>query len=258
MKRIKWVIPLLIAGACIPGFPSCPLAQQPIPGPSPASEIPPLPGMLQPFPRQSQSPLSVEKVGPGLFRLGKIEIDKKKRAVRFPAQVNMDKGLLEYVLVRSSGKVHESLLRTAVEPYHLQIALLLLGFEGTDRPLTFQGDPERPKGEPIEIIITDSREKDGNPIGQSLKVKAEEWVARRIDNDLKDAGALDWVYTGSLVVQGRFLAQSDGSVVALYHDPAALIDNASPGGESDEIWFVKEGVVPPVGTPVTVTIKAKP
>jgi hypothetical protein len=44
--------------------------------------------------------------------------------------------------------------------------------------------------------------------------------------------------------------------VAIYHDPAALIDNTTPGGESDEIWFVKEGAVPQAGTLVTVIIKA--
>jgi ABC-type proline/glycine betaine transport system ATPase subunit len=33
------------------------------------------------------------------------------------------------------------------------------------------------------------------------------------------------------------------------------MDNATPGGESNRIWFVKEGTVPPVGTPVEVVIK---
>jgi hypothetical protein len=49
----------------------------------------------------------------------------------------------------------------------------------------------------------------------------------------------------------------EGSIIAIYHDPAALIDNASEGGESDKVWFVREGASPPVGTPVTVTIKRK-
>jgi len=73
----------------------------------------------------------------------------------------------------------------------------------------------------------------------------------------KDIKSLDWLYTGSIVVNGRFIAQSEGSIAALYHDPVAMIDNASAGGESDKVWFVKEGAAPPVGTPVTVTIRAK-
>ena len=51
------------------------------------------------------------------------------------------------------------------------------------------------------------------------------------------------------------MSQETGSIAAIWHDPVALIDNASQGGESNRIWFVKQGTVPPVGTPVTVTIK---
>jgi hypothetical protein len=196
-------------------------------------------------------PPPIERVSQGVFKIGEIQIHKDTRSIIFPAHVNMDKGLLEYLIVRSSGKVHESLLRTAIDPYHLQIAFLLLGFEGTDQPLRGQGDPEKPKGDPVEISF------EFNPRGQVLNVKAEEWVALRQDGTYKDAGAMEWIYTGSIVVNGRFLAQTGGSIVAIFHDPAALIDNATPGGESDKDWFVKEKVVPPVGTPVNVIIKAK-
>jgi hypothetical protein len=53
------------------------------------------------------------------------------------------------------------------------------------------------------------------------------------------------------------MAQAEGSIIAIYHDPSALFDNASPGGESDRVWFVKEDAVPPVGTPVTLTISVR-
>lgn len=222
----------------------------------PISNLPPLPGRVErpSFGPPPSSP-SIEKIRPGLFRFGSIEIDKNEKAVRFSAQVNMNKGLLEYLLVRTSGKVHESLLRTSVEPYHLQIALLLLGVEGTDRPLTFQGDLEKPTGEPVEILLSTAGL--GERSGVSAWIKAENWVMKKVDGRLEDLPNLDWVYTGSTIVQGQFLAQGEGSFIALYHDPAALIDNASPGGESDDIWFVKEGVVPPVGTSVVVMIRTR-
>lgn len=78
-----------------------------------------------------------------------------------------------------------------------------------------------------------------------------------VDDKRRDVPKLHWVYTGSVVQNGRFVAQVGGSIVALYHDPAAMVDNASPGGESDKIWFVREDAVPPVGTPVMVTIRSK-
>jgi len=54
----------------------------------------------------------IEKVSPGVFRIGDVLINKQERSVTFPAEVNLDRGLLEYLLVRMGGKTHESLLRT--------------------------------------------------------------------------------------------------------------------------------------------------
>ena len=100
----------------------------------------------------------------------------------------------------------------------------------------------------ISVALND---KDG-----SLKVvNAEQWIVKVVDRKPAEVDKLSWAYTGSMLINGRFFAQTEGSIIALYHDPVALIDNASPGGESDKIWFVKEGAVPPVGTPVTITIK---
>ncbi len=236
---------LLVVGFAVLGLISFASAQVLLSARSPAPGVGEQPGLGPPPP--------IEQVGPGIFRLGEIQIHKDTRSVIFPAQVNMDKGLLEYLIVRSSGKVHESLLRTEVDPYHLQIAFLLLGFEGTDRPIRHQGSPETPTGDPVEIAI--AYRKGGE--GQEHKIGAQEWVANKIENQLKDVGALKWVYTGSKIFDGRFLAQAEGSIVALWHDPVALVDNASPGGESNKIWFVKEGTCLPVGTPVTIIIKAK-
>ncbi|MBI4849846.1 MAG: hypothetical protein HY808_14950 [Nitrospirae bacterium] len=195
---------------------------------------------------------AVEKISPGTFLIGDIQIIKSKKSVSFPATVNMDKGLLEYLLVQGAGKTHESLFRTKVQPYDLQVALLLLGFEGTDTPLGSQGDPAKPEGEPVELTITYKKAD-----GTSVTVMPEEWLIKTVDDKHRGVSAMDWVFTGSMVADGQFMAQMSGSIAAIFHDPSAMIDNASPGGESDEVWFVKEGAVPPVGTPVTINIKAK-
>jgi hypothetical protein len=187
---------------------------------------------------------------PGEYRIGELRISKKLKCVTFPAQVNMNRGLLEYVLVRNGGKTHESLLRTDVSPYDLNVALLLLGLEGTDRPLERQGDPDVPQGDKVEIRISGK-----NADGKTFSITPEEWISRKQEEKMVQATSNRYVYTGSVIRDNRFLAQMEGSMVALYHDPVAMIDNASPGGESDKVWFVREGAVPPVGTPVTVTIR---
>jgi len=227
--------------------------QSPVPSPGVAKP----PGPPPPLPRppvqgkpNADAP-AVEKIGPGLFRLGDIQINKKEHSISLPAVVNMDKGMLEYLLVRTGGKTHESLFRTGIEPVELQVALLLLGLEGTDRPLARQGDPETPKGNPVEVSVTYHKD------GKIMTVKPEVWVAKKVDDKLTEGGSLEWVFTGSLVHNKRFMAQVEGSIIALYHDPVAMIDNATPGGESDRIWYVKTGSIPPIGTPLTLTIRAK-
>src|SRR3954467_6550095 len=58
----------------------------------------------------------LREIGPGIFQLGDIRIDKHKRTVSFPAVLNLRQGAMEYLMVSSWGKVHESILRTETEP----------------------------------------------------------------------------------------------------------------------------------------------
>lgn len=213
----------------------------------PVQQIPPPPNdpsALQPV---------IERIGPGLFRLGGISIDKNNHSISFPATFNQAQGPLEYLLVHSRGKVHESLFRTYVEPYTLQVACLLLGFEGTDQPLQFQGDPATPKGDPVEITVF-YQDKATQPQNST----PEKWILLRQPEDTDGGIKIDrlkWVYTGSRIFDNIFAAQTGGSIAAIYHDPDALIDNATERGENDKVWFVNEKIVPPVGTPVTLVIK---
>jgi len=158
----------------------------------------------------------------------------------------MDKGLLEYLIVGETGKVHESLLRTRVEPYSLQIALLMIGLEGSTNPLMEQGDPRKPEGDPVSIWI---QWKKG---GRTESLRIEQWVFNKADGS--PMKPTEWIFTGSIISDGVFMAQVEKSIVAVFHDPVAIIDNPLPEGASDEIWFVNESKVPPVGTEVTVII----
>jgi hypothetical protein len=218
---------------------------------APTLQVVAQPMMPQPVPATEVEPTSaIEKVSPGVFRIGLVTINKQERSITFSAEVNMDQGLLEYLLVKSSGKTHESLLRTRVEPFHLQLACLLLGLEGTTRPLAFQGAPETPTGDAVTVTLTVT-----DKAGQSRTIKPETWLAKMQEMKPAPVESLSLVFTGSMLSAGRFMAQSEGSMIALYHDPVAIIDNSSPGGETHNYWAVREGATPPVGTPVTVLIK---
>ncbi|MDD2366859.1 MAG: YdjY domain-containing protein [Desulfuromonadaceae bacterium] len=214
-----------------------------------AREIPvPPAGNLIPAPPVYNSP-AIEKLGDGKYRIGEILINKQDKSVTFPAVVNMNSGILEYLLVNNVGKTHESLLRTGISPYNLQVAFMLLGYEGTNKRLSSQGSPELPKGESVNIMLSNVAEK------QTVPFPVESWLVNKTGSSTIDVNQLNWVFCGSYVNElGGFMSQESGSIVAIWHDPVAMIDNASPGGESNRIWYVKEGTVPAVGTKVTVTV----
>ena len=187
------------------------------------------------------------------FTVGKITVDKRAQTVRFPATVNMAEGVLEYLLVTDKGKTHESLLATAVSPYQLNIAMLLLGARPTpeiaDLPPeqltagTLKSAPEL-AGDNVDVFIS---WKDGD---EQRKVRAEEWIDSLAAKAPMTAGP--WIYTGSAIYQKRFLAQEEGSIVALVTDPAALINNPHDGNRDDTNWSARKDKIPAAGTPVEI------
>ena len=118
------------------------------------SKKPPEPGFIGDMSQDNTGASPVIKlINPGVFEIEGVRLNKKAGTVEFDAFINMEKGLLEYLLVEKSGKVHESLLRTNIEPFNLQIALLMIGLEGTMNPLAGQGDARIPGGDPVKIYF---------------------------------------------------------------------------------------------------------
>ena len=202
-----------------------------------------------------QTPAPMKEVNANVFQLGEIQIDKLGRMVTFPAMINMRDGGLEYLLVQEQGKTHESLLSTKVEPSELHVAMLLLGAKdsaGEAKAPPQQIDAEflkhAPKLQGADIEILVSWELDG----RQTQVHAEDLLLRK-DKPLPPGGA--WIYNGSIIENGRFLAQAEGSIVSLVTDPSALINNERPGCDDDQIWSPRAGKLPPLNTPVNVTFK---
>lgn len=189
----------------------------------------------------------IKIISPGIFEIEGIRLNKNEGNLYFPATVNMNKGILEYLIVGETGKLHESLLKTKVQPYSLQIALLMLGLEGSTNPSMNQGYSSKPEGDPVSIWIKWKNK------GKENKIRIEEWVFNKTNNNTMKP--MKWIFTGSIITNGVFMAQVEKSIAAIFRDPAAIIDNPHPDGVSDELWFAHEKKVPPVGTPVTVIIK---
>ncbi len=151
---------------------------------------------------------------------------------------------------------------------HLQLALLLLDAKGDPDPLglashgpgapppsALQGQISSPdvrvlKGDKVQIEVSWSAE------NRASKCLAEEFVFNQEKRKTLPSG--NWVYNGSLVMDGMFVGQRDGSIISLITDPIALINNVAPGHENDDIWTVNTNRMPAMNTPVQVTIKLKP
>jgi len=194
----------------------------------------------------TNSPL--KQIDAGVFEIGNVRLDKNQRTIRFPAVVNMDKGAVEYLLVNESGKVHESVFRTETEPYHIHLATLLVGAKESIPPSAgIATNAPVLAGDKVSLSAS------WKTSGGENHCRGEDLVFNTQTKSPMSRG--NWVYNGSRIVEGTFLAQRDGSLVSIISDQDALINNPRPGRENDEIWQVNTNTVPPVGTAVQITIK---
>lgn len=214
----------------------------------------------------------IKELADGRLQIGTVMVDPKAKTISFPAVVNMNTGMVEYLLVTTSGKVHESLLRTDAEPYHIHAAMLLLGFKvpTNSEPSAFFDAKREIPGHRVKIEVKRSVENSSaEPIQTFLAFASSKARVKR--NDIPA-----WIYNGSRFgvpvapgtppksappVDGTpadaakvFLAQKEGSIVSLIADPAALINNSRPDRENDELWMLHTPGIPPINTPVQVTI----
>ena len=245
MKKQRVLRAMFVAGLLL-SLESGAFAQGGPGGGQPPPEIPPPPPGPPPIPGELRELPRAELIGSGV-RIGGVLVDPVKREATVPCELNMREGLLEYALVGDTGKRYESLLMTRVEPYDIQVALLLLGLKG-GRPLEGQGDPRKPEGDPVRLWVQWQE-------GAEVKNLRIETLIRNGKLD-KEMAETDWVFTGSRMREGVFAAQMERSLIAIFHDPAAIIDNPLPEGGDDTAWFVNTGRTPPVGTAVTLKIQA--
>ena len=201
----------------------------------------------------SPAPLEVtlQALGGARFALGKVVLDKDQRLVSFPAVINQREGLVEYVVVTTQGKTHESVWRTDAEPKHIHLAMLLLGAKPASTPFNppdyfFQLPPgERVTLEAVWRIG-----------GGEVRRPLEEFVITT--NNMRRLPPGPWIYNGSFVHGGLFVAQRDGSIVALKVDACALINNPRLGRENENLYCVNTPALPPDGVAVELAIRLPP
>lgn len=185
----------------------------------------------------------IEKTGESTFRIGLVQCDRVKRTITIPVQVHKRDGLVEYALVTTKGKLHESLLATEASPLHLQLAALLLGLspqpgQGADVPvkINLEWASNGPlRREPLESMVTLTKDIPSAKAGSTLSIGT-------------------WMFHGSTLEPGGLAAEREGSLIALISDPFANIFNAREGTNDDDLFSPHAANLPPQGLPVSLII----
>lgn len=189
----------------------------------------------------------VEKTGDTTFRIGLVQCDRAKRTITLPVQVQKRDGQVEYALVTTKGKLHESLLATEASPLHLQLAALLLGLspqpgQGPDVPVKIDlewatNGPLR--REPLESMVKLTKDTPSAKAGSTLSIGT-------------------WMFHGSTLEPSGLAAEREGSIIALISDSFANIFNAREGTNDDNLFTPHADNLPPQGLPLSLIIRPAP
>jgi len=189
----------------------------------------------------------VQPLGGGSFAIGLVTLDASNHTARFPASVCLREETVEYAIVHKTGKTHESIFRTEARPQDIHLALLLLGAKPV-MTNSFGADGQAP---PMGSAVTVSASWDH--LGVHPQYPIEDLVIdRETTNSLTHGG---WIYNGSNFSEGAFTAGRDGSILSLHIDPDALMNNPRPGRTNDDLHIPCAAKLPPIGTPVEITIR---
>jgi hypothetical protein len=202
-------------------------------------------GTPAPDPRGRLAELGIKLDGEKV-QIGLVQLDRKTRAVSFPAKVHAKEGIIEYVVVHAKGKVHETLFVTDALPHDIHLACLLAGWGNSTLSA------------PSPVIIEASWETNGPPRCEPI----ENLVAFAKDHpQAAHAGRLAsgaWTYQGSIVDSAGFAATREGSIISVINDPAALAGNPRPGSDDDTLHVPNAALLPQPGIPVRITLRPAP
>lgn len=183
----------------------------------------------------------------GMAMVGSVRVDPRTRTVIARGWVNQVSGPIELLACGPGGKTHESVFVLEVHPLDLQTGLLLLGLQ-PGRPPAGRGEGP-PEGPGLDLWV------EWEQNGRRRSSRAERFVwnvetRRRLPDTT-------WVFTGSVIEDGEFMALAEESLVATYWDPWAIINLGADCGADDEILWVNPRAVPPLNTPITMRFQPR-
>lgn len=182
-------------------------------------------------------------------KLGSIQLDRAHGSFTVPGAVLRIDPPLEYLAVSKGGmKGYEALFELNTDAKTFNLACILLGLNAKEaKGATFHFDPNPLRGDAVRLWISWAKGDKRRRVsaGECLDVKGAAKVAE------------DWVYTGSTFTEdGRYLAESEGTIIGFVHDPASIIEHRAGLGLGN--YGAVGGnpkACPPVGTEVLLTVE---
>lgn len=184
-----------------------------------------------------------------------VQLIPEEKRLEISGWVNMQKGLIEVFACAPEGKTHESLLVLDCIPSGIHAGLLALGLShGTPVETGTEADYKPPTGDPVLVEVVWK-----TPQGEDRRVRAEDMIW---DQGKKaPLSHISWLFTGSFSqsVTGNpedasYAADFVKSIITTYHDPSSVLENPLPDGRDDTLYYVREDLTPPVGTPVRLIL----
>lgn len=178
------------------------------------------------------------------IQIDTIVLDPEARTISFPAVINLGDGVLEVIIATPRGRLHEALLKADISPLKLQALLYTLRLRNGPR----QRDAAGRMGDLVDIDLeyTDAA-------GKVVREPVEHWIRdTRTGGTMKRIG---WVFTGSTMRDGRFLAEEEGNICINYSVGSTVFDSPDPESTDDTIHVIDATKTEPgVGGQVRVLI----
>lgn len=180
-------------------------------------------------------------------RIGSVRIYPAEHALVVTGWVNQVSGPVELLACGPDGKTHESVFVLAANPLDLQTALLLLDLRpGTPPASLGKGTPQGPA---LDLWVHWS----SGP--SNMQARAESFLLNlRTREPLPET---PWLFSGSAVDNGKFMALMEESLVATFWDPWAIVNLPLACGARDDLLVVNTNTVPPLQTPVRIRFEVR-
>jgi len=181
-----------------------------------------------------------------------LEVDVKKKQVRVECEALNVEMPLEFFCCVTGTNEHESVLRSAVKPSHLHLALLMIGLKPGE-PVHYSTSAKKwfpPSGPPVQISV--EYERDG---------KTVHYPGYRLMRDVKtkkEAPPFTWVFAGSRIMEdNHYAADVTGYLVSVVNFDLAVLDVPKLASSANETleWEYNKDLVPKTGTKVWMILE---